>query len=503
MSISGILRVAPFGLVGLSFSVSNLNAEVDLQLDPSVGDFSIEAIVRFDAGEINRSIVRQQDGTGKGRDMLYRTPGGSLRSYLGGDATSSSSDVSIGVWHHVVMTVEENGANDTIRFYIDGQFAGSGGADVESADGKWVIGANNFFGGIDELAVYTNLLSATRVSAHYTVVFPIQEHAGDSPVHYVSPDGTATYPYTNWATAALFIQDAVDASSDGDTVQLREATYALNETILVTNAITVQGGRARGDFIVDCQNQVRGFYLSNDCCVISGLNIRNGMVESGVDAFGGGIYCETNSCVVTNCWIENCFAFAGGGGCYQGTLFDCLLIDNETFGSGGGVDGGLLTGCRLLGNSAAVYGGGVVHGFLERCTLFGNAADNSGGGTAFCLQSMCVFSENSANKNRGGGSYQGTSYNCILTNNTARIGGGSSVDFLYSCTLSDNEASEGGGGIHNSTAYNCIIWNNTSSGSGPEWAGTLSEFACCCTAPLPAGSGNINTDPCFSDSSLC
>ncbi len=50
-------------------------------------------------------------------------------------------------------------------------------------------------------------------------------HGGNSPKHYVSTVGTEIYPYTNWATAARVIQEAVDAAADHDTVLVSNGVY--------------------------------------------------------------------------------------------------------------------------------------------------------------------------------------------------------------------------------------------------------------------------------------
>lgn len=129
------------------------------------------------------------------------------------DATSALWRKSTGTitdtnWHHVAVTVSSGGST---TFYIDGTAAGTvAGNAPNSFTGPKAIGStgNNvtsalFNGTLDEVAVYSTVLSGTRILAHYT--------AGTTNTNQmVRPDAdTAT---TGWTSTPLFSK--VNDSSD-------------------------------------------------------------------------------------------------------------------------------------------------------------------------------------------------------------------------------------------------------------------------------------------------
>ncbi|MCF7847436.1 MAG: tail fiber protein [Kiritimatiellales bacterium] len=173
-TVSNVLLGQP-GAMGNGGMFSNAYVQLNLQLSPDAGSFTIEALSCFDTTDINRHIASQQDGAGQGRALLYRGGSSKLTSYLGGEASTSTVTFSRELWHHVVMTVEDGGTNDTVRFYIDGGFVGENVVTSEATDGDWILGAAKDYtagliGLLDEVAIYTHQLSGARIAAHYNAL---------------------------------------------------------------------------------------------------------------------------------------------------------------------------------------------------------------------------------------------------------------------------------------------------------------------------------------------
>ncbi|MGC6457215.1 MAG: LamG domain-containing protein [Akkermansiaceae bacterium] len=156
-----------------------------LLLDPSAGDFTIEAVVRRLENTSDVVVVANQDGTlGTGRSNLVVNTATTFTSFAGGATTASGVPVSTDRFDHVILTYDQGAifGNPTLRFFINGEAAGTSEILPESANGNWVIGANKnlgsqFFNGlVDEIAIYDKRLddpnddgdaSDSRVSAHF------------------------------------------------------------------------------------------------------------------------------------------------------------------------------------------------------------------------------------------------------------------------------------------------------------------------------------------------
>jgi len=161
---------------------------------------------------------------------------------------------------------------------------------------------------------------------------------------------------------------------------------------------------------------------------------------------GGGLWCESESAVASNCVLVANSASWRGGGAVQGTLVDCLLIGNSAE-TGGGACQSALSRCTLRGNTASV-GGGAIICTLTNCVLTGNRAGSSAGGACSSELYNCCLTGNSAGFNAGSmGGGGGAAEECTLNN----------------CTLTGNKALSGGGaaGWVICILNNCIAYFNT------------------------------------------
>jgi hypothetical protein len=351
----------------------------------------------------------------------------------------------------------------------------------------------------------TDTVHSAASQCFYRVDVQLPDSHPFSQIHYVDiNNATPALPYTSWQTAATNIQDAIDATIDGDTVLVADGHYLLTSEIVVTNAITVQSHNGPDITIVDGDGSTGCFLLGTNTCVISGFIVTNANDVFGVRGISVRSFGSWNP-VVTNCIITG----NHGGGMFSGTAIDCMFIGNSAGGSGlpglgGGINSTRAINCTIVSNSATDFGGGAAFGELINCTIHANVASNNGGGVYQCMGANCVISGNVSLAN-GGGMYMGTATNCLIIGNTAATdGGGAHYSTLINCTVSDNLATNNGGGISAGTglgdgiAINSIIYYNTALNTGDDWSGNGTIIYCCSAADWAAiSAGCLTNAPLF------
>jgi len=309
---------------------------------------------------------------------------------------------------------------------------------------------------------------------------------------YVSLNSTNPIPpYTNWATAATAIQDAIKVSTNGDHVLVADGTYAGSRTnvgggatrVFINQAVTVQS--VNGPAVTTIRGQalnpaVRCVYLVSGA-TLSGFTLTAG---NGVLA-AGGAECQSSLCILTNCIVTgNTEAGAGSG-----------------VPSSGGVAGGTLYNCTISGNTGTEFGG-VYGSTLYNCTISGNSAPGNGkysgygGGVANCVCYGCTLNGNSA-EFVGGGADESTLNNCLIIGNTCNDGGGGALACtLINCTIVGNTVNnylDDGGGTEFCEITNCIVYYNY-----PNNYDSQSSMNCCST-PLLSGLNNFTNAPVFAN----
>ena len=319
---------------------------------------------------------------------------------------------------------------------------------------------------------------------------------------YVDVSGSNPIPpFTDWSSAAVTIQDAVDVAVDGDLVLVTNGVYntggrtmygALTNRIAVDKAITVQsvngpdftsieGLQPNGEAAVRCA------YLTNGA-TLSGFTLTNGATytsffgdtTSNKTYFtsGGGAWCENTSALLTNCVIVSNTCSWWGAGVYSGALNQCLVRSNWNLngsqGGGGGAAFSTVLNSMLQGNHGD--GSGAFSSVLSNCLVTGNSR---GGASISAAAWNCQLYGCTVRSNYGSGIYRGSANNCIVSYNdaaTGYYGGGANFASLSNCVIFGNRASAGGG------AYNCgldfcSVSNNyaTNYGGGVYWtSGTQS-----------------------------
>ncbi len=181
----------------------------------------------------------------------------------------------------------------------------------------------------------------------------------------VKQDGTGDF---------TIIQNAIDASANGDTVLVHPGTYFENLEIIEKNitlgSLTLTSGNPDFKYqtIIDGNQSGQCIYIRYcSDLMVCGLSLKNGtgLPYGGGYGFGGGIMADESDIVISNCNIYDNHAQGDGGGIYAiytNLLFSGTTIkNNSSYRSGGGIcaGGGLMEFdtvnlCNIYNNTAAI-----------------------------------------------------------------------------------------------------------------------------------------------------
>jgi hypothetical protein len=342
--------------------------------------------------------------------------------------------------------------------------------------------------------------------------------------YYVDANGTnPVLPYTDWSTAATNIQDAVDITSPGDLVLVTNGVYSsagrvmsgATNCVVITNSIIVQSVNGPATTIIQAypmpwvtNGSKRCMYLGSGA-KISGFTLMNGAANG---SSGGGIYCQSGFTYVSNC-VLTCNSASSGGGGVSGSYDSCVISSNTAVNGGGGVYGSVVSALKncLITSNSCQNGGGVYCApggyFVSNCVLSCNSAFYGGGGYDGSYYN-CVITNNIATEN-GGGVYLifntpfSTLNDCLIADNFSISHGGGVYSYgaiLNNCTIVGNGTYQEGGGVYNYSGgtfiTNCIVYYNIAA-SQTNIAYTTNVFNCCTTPINGFGTNNILNSPGF------
>ncbi|MFC2150312.1 right-handed parallel beta-helix repeat-containing protein [Calditrichota bacterium] len=324
------------------------------------------------------------------------------------------------------------------------------------------------------------------------------------------------------------IQEAIDATEEGDTIVIAQGEYTENLDLSGKNIVigsrylttgnpgfqqtTLIDGDASGSVINIVNDEDDEYHVE-----ISGLTLLNGsgrrwdIDDRNWYFAGGGAFIMGTQVTFTHCSIsENSVDEDDGlgGGIYainsSLNLQYCILYDNECdHGSGGGVyayecEELELRNCTLSYNNSLLAGGGLLAMGVDYYTISGSLIEHNscsagefGGITLRNGEGVIENSDFNANRqainvssdiiirncefraniSTDGGAIEGSCdkiQNCTFNGNQAENGGAVYGNFnsIVNCTFIGNRADKGGALITSTDVENCYFMNNIANETG-------------------------------------
>jgi len=278
----------------------------------------------------------------------------------------------------------------------------------------------------------------------------------------VGPGGGYDFP---------LIQQAINASAPGDSIEVFPATYLENLNLLGKD-LQIRANAGLGSVIVDGGGA--GPVVSCVSGETSATSLEGLVLTNGAAANGGGLWINRSSPRVLDCHILNNRATTGGGAALfnSKTVFQTCMFDaNRATARGGHLDARRgkpqVLDCQMLNGTVGggiVGFGGAIHAVktnlaVMRTTIQSNRATRSGGGVYYqrsrIYMEQCLLDSNESND--GGGMFSSDTqlrlFGVDAVRNLAYNNGGGMYHqgigdvLLDSCNVMDNQATLDGAGI--------------------------------------------------------
>lgn len=417
-----------------------------------------------------------------------------------GNTFTHPTDISDNQWHHILVQAYSEFSSPTSRFityiYVDGVKIGASGYNATTSataankhvgditfsrlKGTSVASNDKYLDGIDDVLIYTRLLTETEVA----------QTGGFTGILYVNASATGANNGLSWANAFTDLQDALNSTLtfneiwvargrytphtsdvnasfvvntniyggfDGTETDLSDRDLSLTHT---TNATILSGDLLGNDVVVHYNNTTRAdnskhvVEVASNNLEINGLTIQDGHADalSGSDRFGAGIYVSNllTDLTIKNSAIKNNVALSGAGISISSNdasniVIDACIIDNNLANVAAGLD-------YHMSSSNEVMTISITNSLFTNNVTDDDAVTTRKGSGAAALRLRAYFS---------GVILNATVVNNTFANNSSLGDVGSSVAGNFPIMdISSNQGSLG-----DVTIANNILWGNVTNSS--------------------------------------
>ena len=232
-----------------------------------------------------------------------------------------------------------------------------------------------------------------------------------------------------WKDAFVGLPAALDVAYPVEPLYVKAGTYDVTEPVSMKTWGVHIVGEGPDQTVFDGGYPARTnriFTIDEDNVTLSGLTIKNGRLK-GKDQNGGGVYVNANWFTITNCVIDACGAYDGGG---------LYWVKDKSVG--GGVLGCTFTNCEADHDGSGLYlasARSVVRGTTcADCAATQNGACYFGGADWVAVD--CVFT-NCTGSYGGGVRVAGSAHGVVTGSKFLDCGGKASGIALYSDSAVD------------------------------------------------------------------